>query len=56
MNDQRKKCLATFQLTYVAVDWWDVEKAIIGEEATKRMPWVNFKERFLEKEVFRRRE
>ena len=46
-NDQEKKRLATFQMTYAAADWWDAEKATIGIEATRRMPWVTFKERFL---------
>ena len=37
-NDQEKKCLATFQLTYAVVDWWDVEKATVGVEVVGRMP------------------
>ena len=48
-NDQEKKHMATFQLTYIAVDWWDAKKATVGIEAAGRMPWVTFKERFLEK-------
>ena len=36
-SDQEKRRMATFQLTYVAADWWESEKAILGEEAIRGM-------------------
>ena len=30
-------------------DWRDTEKATVGIEVVRKMPWVAFKERFLEK-------
>ena len=43
-----KRRLATYQLTYVAADWWESEKANLGERAIQIMTWVAFKELFLE--------
>ena len=48
-NEQDKRRLAVFQLTHAALDWWEAEKATIGPDAIRRMPWVAFKARFLEK-------
>ena len=48
-NEIEKRRLAVFQLTYAAADWWDAERAIIGEDAAKEMTWTEFRERFLEK-------
>ena len=32
-SDQEKRKMVTFQLTYAAADWWESEKATLGEEA-----------------------
>ena len=48
-SDIEKRRLATFQLTFVAAEWWEAEKATLGTESTRRMPWMTFKERFLAK-------
>ena len=32
-TDIEKRCLAVFQLTFSATDWWDTVKAMIGEDA-----------------------
>ena len=47
-SEIEKRRLATFQLTYAAADWWESEKAILGEDAVKAMPWNAFRELFLE--------
>ena len=47
--DFDKNRLATFQLTYAAVDWWDAMRATIREERVRRMTWTAFKNRFLDK-------
>ena len=36
-------------MTYSVVDWWDTAKAIVREDATRRMTCSTFKTRFLEK-------
>ena len=36
-TDQEKRRMATFQLTYATVDWWELEKVIVGEEMIKRI-------------------
>ena len=41
--------METFQLTYAAADWWESEKATLGEEAIRGMAWATFKIKFLEK-------
>ena len=48
-NEHDKHRLATFQLIYATADWWESEKAKLGVEAIRRMPWTTFRERFLEK-------
>ena len=48
-TDLDEKRLATFRLTYAAVDWWDAVRATIGEEGIRRMTWTAFKNRFYEK-------
>ena len=48
-SEVEKRRLATFQLTYTAIDWWEAEKATLGAETIRRMTWVTFKERFLAK-------
>ena len=48
-SETEKRRLATFQLTYVATDWWEAKKATLGEEAVQRMPLAIFKERFVTK-------
>ena len=48
-NEIEKRRLAVFQLTYTTADWWDAERATIGEDAAKEMTWIEFRERFLEK-------
>ena len=47
--DQEKRRMATFQLTYAAADWWESEKATLGEEAVPEMTWATFKVILLEK-------
>ena len=41
--------MAVFQLTYAAADWWESEKATLGEDGVRRMNWATFRRRFLEK-------
>ena len=36
-NDQDKRHMAVFQLTFTAVDWWESEKATLGDEDVRRM-------------------
>ena len=48
-NELDKRRLAIFQLTFATADWWEAEKAMIGAEAVRGMPWEAFKIRFLEK-------
>ena len=48
-NEQDKCRLASFQLTFAALDWWQAETATIGVDEARRMPWEAFKTRFLEK-------
>ena len=48
-TESDKRRMATFQLTFAAVDWWEAEKAIIGNVAACTMTWTMFLERFLEK-------
>ena len=48
-NDLEKKCLAAFELMYATIEWWDVVRATIGEEAVRRTTWIVLKEKFLEK-------
>ena len=44
-----EKCrLATYQLTYAVADWWESEKATLGERSIQIMMWVAFKELFHE--------
>ena len=43
-----KRRLAAYQLTYAAADWWESEKANLGERAVQMMTWTTFKELFLE--------
>ena len=45
-SEVENRWLATFQLTYAAVDWWEAEEATLGEEVVRKMPWVTLKERF----------
>ena len=47
-EDQDKKRLAVFQLTYSTAKWWEAEKAASGEEVIGRLSWVDFKTKFLE--------
>ena len=47
--DQEKHRMANFQLTYAAADWWESEKATLGEEAIRGMTYATFKIKFLEK-------
>ena len=46
-GEMEKRWLAMFHLTYVTVDWWEVEEDTLAEEAVWRMTWAAFKERFL---------
>ena len=39
----------TFQMTYAAADWWESDKETMVEEAIRRMSWIAFKAKFLEK-------
>ena len=48
-NEQDKHRLASFQLTFAALDWWQAETATISLDEARRMPWEAFKTRFLEK-------
>ena len=32
-SDEEKRRLDVFQLTFAAIDWWELEKATLGEEA-----------------------
>ena len=48
-DEQDKKSLAIFQLTYSATEWWEAEKATHGEEVTRSITWNAFKVRFLGK-------
>ena len=48
-SDQDKRRMAVFQLTYAAADWWESERATLGEEGVRRLTWTTFKARFLEK-------
>ena len=48
-TESNKRRLATFQLTFAVADWWEAEKAIIGNVAACTMTWIAFCERFLEK-------
>ena len=41
--------MMTFQLTYATVDWWELEKATLGEKVIREMAWATFKIKFLEK-------
>ena len=41
--------MATFQLTYAATDWWELEKATLGEEVIRKITWIAFKAKFLKK-------
>ena len=44
------KCLlVAFRLTYAAANWWESEKATLGNDAIRRMNWTTFRERFLKK-------
>ena len=36
-EDQDKKRLAIFQLTYSTTEWWEAERAALGEEAIRRL-------------------
>ena len=36
-GDADKKRLAVFQLTYSAAEWWEAEKATLGDEAIRRL-------------------
>lgn len=36
-GEQDKKRLAIFQLTYSAAEWWEAEKAALGDTAIRRM-------------------
>ena len=48
-SDQEKRRMATFQLTYTAGNWWESDKATLGEEAIRGMKWMTFKVKFLDK-------
>ena len=48
-SDQEKHRMATFHLTCAAFDWWELEKATLGEVAIRGMTWTTFKVKFLEK-------
>ena len=48
-EEQDKKRLAVFQLTYFVVEWCEAEKADFGKEAIRRLSWVGFKNEFLGK-------
>ena len=48
-NEQDKRLLASFQLTFAALDWWQAETATIGTGAVRKMSWETFKVKFLEK-------
>ena len=48
-EEQDKKRLAVFQLTYSAAEWWEVEKAASGEEVIVCLSVVDFKTKFLGK-------
>ena len=48
-SDQEKRKMAIFQLTYASADWWESEKATLGEEAIRGMAQATFKIKFLEK-------
>ena len=37
-NEQVKRRLASYQLTFAALDWWQAETATIGLDKAKRMP------------------
>ena len=36
-SEADKRRLAISQLTFAAADWWEIEKAILGDEGTRRM-------------------
>ena len=42
-GEQDKKRLAIFQLTYSAAEWWEAEKAALGDATIRRMNWEAFK-------------
>ena len=46
-GEQDKKRLEIFQLTYSVAEWWEAEKAALGDAATRRMNWEAFKTKFL---------
>ena len=48
-GEQDKKRLAIFQLTYSAAEWWEAEKAALGDAAIRRMNWEASKTKFLGK-------
>ena len=48
-SEMEKLRLATFQLSYAVVSWWEAKEVALGGESVRRMPWAIFKERFLAK-------
>ena len=48
-EEQDKKRLAVFQLTYSTAEWWEAEKAASGEEVIGCLSWEDFKTKFLGK-------
>ena len=48
-EEQDRKRLAVFQLTYSAAEWWEAEKAAYNKEAIWHLSWVDFKTKFLGK-------
>ena len=41
--------MVSFQISYVAADWWETERATLGKEAIRGMLQAIFKVQFLEK-------